>query len=179
MDAELYLRLLAQIQKGRRELEDVRGEYDSRMTQARTELAPLAEIILKKSESLQVSETALRSLVLAEYAASGQKKFPMGTEVKVFEKLVYDEAKALQWCQQGNFNAAIKHSLDRKAFEAYAKAQIIPGLTETVKEPRAMLPTKIDVDEVPAPRRVVDMPPPEREEIAIIQKGLDTPKGGA
>lgn len=147
MDAELYLRLLAQVQKGRRELEDVRGEYDSKMTQARTELAPLAETILKKSESLQVAENALRTLVLDEFKSSGQKKFPLGTEVKVYEDIVYDEAKALEWCN-ANFPAAIKKTLDKVSFKAYAKLQLIPGLVEIVKTPKAMLPTKIVLEEV-------------------------------
>jgi hypothetical protein len=147
MDAELYLRLLAQIQKGRREVEAVEGEYNARMTQARTELAPLTDAIAQKRESLQVAEASLRSLVLDEFKASGQKKFPLGTEVKVYEDIVYDEAKALEWCN-ANFPAAIKKTLDKVSFKAYAKLQLIPGLVEIVKTPKAMLPTKIVLEEV-------------------------------
>jgi hypothetical protein len=147
MDAELYLRLLAQIQKGRREVEAVEGEYNARMTQARTELAPLTDAIAQKRESLQVAETSLRSLVLDEFKSSGQKKFPLGTEVKVYDNLVYDDVKVLEWCI-GNFPAAVNKSLNKTAFNAYAKAQLIPGLVEIVKTPKAMLPTKIVLEEV-------------------------------
>jgi hypothetical protein len=150
MDTELYLRLLAQIQKGRRELEDAEGEYSTRMTQIRTEMLPLTDAITQKKDALQIAETALRSLVLVEYAASGQKKFPLGTEVKVYEDIVYDEAKALEWCN-ANFPAAIKKTLDKVSFKAYAKLQLIPGLVEIVKTPKAMLPTKIVLEEAPSP----------------------------
>lgn len=148
MDSELYLRLLAQIQKARRELQDVEGEYEVRMTKARTELVPLAETIAQKRESLQVAEGSLRSLVLDEFKVSGQKKYPLGVEVKVFEDLQYDEAKALEWCNT-NFQVAIQKSLNKKVFVAYAKVQIIPGLVEIVKTPKAMLPTKINLQENP------------------------------
>jgi hypothetical protein len=146
MDAELYLRLLAQIQKGRRELEEVEGEYDARMTKARTENQYIADVLVQRRESLQVSETALRTLVLDEFKATGQKKFPLGTEVKVYEDVVYDEAKALEWCST-NFQAAIQKTLNKPVFKAYAKAQIIPGLVEIVKTPKAMLPVKIVLEE--------------------------------
>jgi len=177
MDAELYLRLLAQVQKGRREVEAIEGEYNAKMTQVRTELTPLTEAIAQKRESLQVAEGSLRSLVLDEYKASGQKKFPLGTEVKVYEDLVYDEAKALEWCVT-NFPAAVTKSLNKTAFKAYAKAQIIVGLVEVVKTPKAMLPTKIVLEEKTQPT-VAPACPPQDCENRDCTNCADRPKGGA
>jgi hypothetical protein len=154
MDSELYLRLLAQIAKARRELQDTEGAYEAGMTKARTELAPIADLMNQRRESLSVAETSLRSLVLDEYKLSGQKKFPLGTEIKVYETLTYDEAKALDWCN-ANFQVAIDKKLNKRSFEAYAKAQIIPGLVEVVKTPKALLPTKIVLEEPKEPTSAV------------------------
>jgi hypothetical protein len=127
------------------------------MTTARTEAAPVAELITQSRESLSVAETSLRALVLDEYKASGTRKFPLGTEVKVYEKPKYDPARALEWCK-GYLAAAVKTSLDTRMFESFAKSNPVPGLVEIVKEPRALLPTKIELEEKAAPAPAAEPP---------------------
>lgn len=64
---------------------------------------------------------ALRKAVLAEYEATGNKHPGAGTGIRVSQKVVIaDEREAIKWATT-NAPIMVKHSLDRKAFDAYAK----------------------------------------------------------
>ena len=72
---------------------------------------------------------ALRKAVLAEYEATGNKHPGAGTGIRVSQRVVVDEPAALRWAET-NAPIMVKRALDRKAFDAYAKAN--PGSVGTV-----------------------------------------------
>ena len=86
----------------------------------------------------RVRESALR-----EFAESGDKKPAKGVQVKLFSKLVYDAAQALDYAK-ANLPAALK--LDTKKFEAAAKALDLPFVA-TEEEPRVYIDAVLEVGE--------------------------------
>jgi hypothetical protein len=144
LDEKEYITKLLFVKATREQAEQLAAEVVAERTRWNTEHQDLLKAAAEASEVQTRAEAQLRSIVLEEHKVGGQKKFLHGVEVKVHETVQYDEARALRWCQ-GNFFAAVKQTLDKRAFEAYAKAQLIPGLTEIVKVPKVLLPTKIDI----------------------------------
>lgn len=144
MDDKEYLAKFALVKVTRETAELLAGQVSTERTIWNTQHQEL----IKASNEAEVvkaeAEKAFMDLVLADHAVTERTKFEYGVQVKVFESIKYDEAKALFWAHE-NFKAAIKTSLDKPVFDAFAKHHPLPGLVEIVKTPKAMLPTKIDI----------------------------------
>lgn len=80
-------------------------------------------------------ETELRAAVVGAYQADpSSKTVAPGLSVRINTGLKYDPAKALDWAKSHSLALA----LDKKAFEAIAKAQPI-DFVETVETPSAVI----------------------------------------
>ncbi len=78
------------------------------------------------SAAAQESESALRSLAVATYEATGEKHPAPGVGISLTTTLAYDDVQALAWAREQG--AALL--LDRKGFEAIAKAMPLPFVTK-------------------------------------------------
>lgn len=90
-----------------------------------------AELFAAHDTAKQVvaaAENALREAILVEFKATGNKKPAPGCGVRVSTVLRYEPQAALTWAET-NAPAAIKRTLDAKAFEALAKVQQLEFVT--------------------------------------------------
>jgi hypothetical protein len=144
-----YLALLRKVKDSRDNFLKVNNLLSTERTLWNTEHQELIKAANEADQVMTAAEAALRSLVLEDNAHTGRTKYGIGVQIKVFETIKYDESKALFWAKE-NFKAAVLTVLDKKVFEAFAKNHPLPGLVEAVKTPKAMLPSKIELQE-PAP----------------------------
>lgn len=117
-------------------LAEMQDEYKRRLAEFEAVNAGLIENINVLKLNATQFEDELREMALAEYAATGAKKFSHGIGIRVTTKLDYDEVQALEWAKAHRL--ALK--LDAKAFEKIAKADT-PDFVQVVEVPTATLPT--------------------------------------
>jgi len=144
MDDADYLRKLRAVKDARDRAAHLDEKLSTERTRWNTENKGLLDEAAEADDAKTEAEAQLRDLVLADHSANGRTKYGLGVQVKVFETISYDPAKVLFWAHE-NFKAAVKTSLDKPVFDAFAKHHPLPGLVEIVKTPKAMLPTKIDL----------------------------------
>ncbi len=123
-----------------------RGVIEARMHFAQAALEathPYREIEALKRERGEllrqeavVAERA-KSLALAQYEASGDKRPEPGVAIRVYRRPVYDMATVIAWCK-AQAPAFVREVLDAKAFEKVALE--LPGApVEAVSEARAFV----------------------------------------
>lgn len=128
------------------QLADVQARYDAKKqeytdacsalldewSKANAELLTEHDAIIDKAGEV---ETQLRAAVVESYQANpASKTVAPGLSVRINTSLKYDAAKALQWAKSHDLALA----LDKKAFEAIAKAQSI-DFVEVVETPSAVI----------------------------------------
>jgi hypothetical protein len=92
------------------------------------------------------AEATAKALVLAHFAATGEKKPVPGVEVKErVTNLITDPAAALAWAQEKRM-ALIPESLDEKALLKIASVAPLPFVTK-VTEPQAQLATTLVLED--------------------------------
>lgn len=95
--------------------------------------AALLEDQKARRETLRLADTMVRELLLAHYAATGERKPVDGAEVTVSLVPTYDREDALSWAR-GAGMCLIPESLDEKALAKVAKATSLAFVT-MVEEP--------------------------------------------
>lgn len=131
-----------------------KADVDERYRQARVDLDKklqqletawrnsYAELIAEWQEigeDVDRHELALRQAIIAAYKETGQKQLGHGLSVQVRTKLVYDEAKAVEWAL-ANAPICVKQVIDVKAFEAICKNSR-PDFVAVRETPVAMIRT--------------------------------------
>ena len=98
------------------------------------EHAALLQAAALSRDAMRQAETALRSLAIDLYQATGNKSLAPGVKVREVTRLHYDPQAALTWAMEHRM--ALK--LDEKTFEQLARVTAFPFVTRTV-EPQATL----------------------------------------
>lgn len=96
----------------------------------------------QQQKELNQIEDELKALAVSHYAVTGNKKLYGGVSIKLYDKVDYLPDEALTWAKKADM--ALK--LDVTAFKKIAKATPLECVTLT-KEPRATIPTKIQLKE--------------------------------
>jgi hypothetical protein len=103
-----------------------------------TQYADLLQAEIVHKQAMHQAETALRTLAVARYHATGNKSLAPGVKIREITRLQYDAQEALTW--------AIAHqlalTLDVKAFEQLAKVARLPFVRCSV-EPQATLTPRL------------------------------------
>ena len=116
----------------KREYTDACSALLNEWSKANAELLAEHDAMIDKSGEV---ETQLRTAVIEAYQANpSSKTVAPGLSVRINTGLKYDPAKALDWAKSHSLALA----LDKKAFEAIAKAQPI-DFVETVETPSAVI----------------------------------------
>jgi hypothetical protein len=102
-----------------------------------TERRRAAEVeLLTKHDHLQweldTAEHELKDLVIENYKETGVKSYDKEVGVRVSVSLSYDQPAAVSWAKT-NAPIMIVESVDKKQFEAYAKANELPFVEKVEK----------------------------------------------
>lgn len=100
---------------------DLQEKLQALETAWRQSYAELINEWQEVGEDADRQELALRQAIIAAYKESGQKQLGHGLSVQVRSKLVYDEAKAVEWAAV-NAPICVQRVIDKKAFEAFCKS---------------------------------------------------------
>ncbi len=99
----------------------------------------LFDTLTQAGAEVAVAEDALREMAISTYSETGNKAVALGVGIRETKVYTYDSKEALRW--------AIEHklalSLDKKAFEGYAKQEDFDFVTLT-KEPTATIATELE-----------------------------------
>lgn len=140
--------------------EAVRSVHETRQALATTEAtireqraafeAQIAGLLANQKAqraAVEQAEVALKAMVTLAYAETHEKKPVLGVEVKTFQTIRYDEARALEWGRTAGM-CIVPESLDRKAFEKVAKATALP-FVEYGEEVRVQIATDLSAAVAP------------------------------
>ena len=116
-------------------------EVKTRRAEWEQENAELLETEQTAKAELLEAENELRAAILAQYAATGNKKPAEECGVRVSTKFVYDPQKAIDWATQ-NASIFLKTTLDAKAFEAHLKSNLL-DFVEKQEIPTATIATEL------------------------------------
>lgn len=177
MDDKEYLAKLLLVKAAREHAEQLISQVSAERTAWNTEHQDLLKAAADAELARAQAEAQLRDLVLLDFAATARTKFDHGVQIKVFESIKYDEAKALFWAHE-NFKAAVKTSLDKPVFDAFAKHHPLPGLVEIVRAPKAMLPSRIIFDDQGTARQGAACPGPARQGMASSGEANEPEQSG-
>ena len=100
----------------------------------------LTDSIVNTSEILTQAEATLRAMTLAAFCETGNKNPAPGVAVKIFQTFAYDPKEALKWAMSHQ----VALSLDKKSFEAFAKATPLDFVTIN-EEPRAQIAAVLEI----------------------------------
>lgn len=128
---------IAGLAKARNILAERKAVVDAKRAEFEATIAAELAALDEAKAEVDAATEAVKAVAMAEFAASGTKKFD-GYEVKVFTKLEYSEDAAFAWAKE----SGIALTLDKKAFEKVAKATALPFVTE-VAEPRVQIATDL------------------------------------
>ncbi len=92
----------------------------------------------KGKEDMAAIDTEVRTLALADYAITKEKKLIGGIGIRVIKKLEYEPGKAFNWASEHKLCL----SLDKRAFEKLAKTEQI-DFVKIQEEATATIPTEI------------------------------------
>jgi hypothetical protein len=123
------------VQEARQDYTWAKAVVDERRAEWERENAEILEALSLHRAMVDYTEAQLRDAALAAYQETGERRPVPGVEVKVYQKLSYDESDALGWAKLHG----IAVTLDKRAFEKIAKAQQIPGIVEYSEEPKATI----------------------------------------
>lgn len=106
------------------------------------EMQRIANLLDEQKTQAALREAALREAALLEYSRTQSKNPLPGVSIKLFTRLNYIPAAALQWCKV-NASALVKEVLDTKSFEKIAAS--LPGApVEVSEEPRVYIAADLD-----------------------------------
>ncbi len=118
-----------------------RAELMERIEQIQTEWrlvnAELCGEWLEVGNQAKAKEFELRQAIIAAYNETKNKQLGFGLSVQVRTKLVYDEAKAVEWATV-NAPVCVKRVIDAKAFDAICKTNR-PDFVEVAETPTAVI----------------------------------------
>jgi hypothetical protein len=103
----------------------------------------LIQTVKLTATTIDEVESSIRQDAVEQFKANGTKSFDCGVAIKMFTILNYEKDRALAWAKEH----LIALSLDKTAFEKIVKAdeKSKPDFVEIIEEPRATIPTKIQV----------------------------------
>lgn len=118
-----------------------REELKAKLAKLREEFNNLnADLVVGEKEAaaaIELLELNIKSLALAAYKITKNKKPVEGVDVKVYDVYEYDQEKAFAWAKQTGI-ALLPESLDVSAFEKIAKATPL-DFVKTAEEPRIQI----------------------------------------
>jgi hypothetical protein len=117
---------------------------------ARQYAALLEEEVLWQ-EAMRQAETALRTLAVERYQATGHKSLAPGVKIREVTRLQYDPQDALTWAMEHR----IALTLDVKAFEQLAKVARLPFVQITVEPQATLTPCFKGEHDAPAERQEI------------------------
>ena len=116
------LQLIAEVKNQRDNLENLKCQLDEKLDAFDKENAELLESIKTRKYHLEQIEAALRSVVVIEFHATGNKAPAPGVGIRKVTCFGYKEERALEWATLHDM--ALK--LDKKAFETIVKNMAVP-----------------------------------------------------
>jgi len=140
-----YIEWLAQVRAEAAGQEALVAAYKTELEQtlAFTRLQEASARFKELKEREEELADTVRMAALDLYNTTGDKKPHRHVQIKIFPKLVYDAAQALDYAI-ASLPAALK--LDTKKFEAAAKALDLPFVT-IEQEPKVYIDAKLGVDD--------------------------------
>ena len=131
---------IKQVARARQEAQRLTDEKMAKLKAWEDENQVFLDAVKSASEYRNEQENLLRELTLEVYRETGEKKPVEGVNVKIFQKLLYNQEEAKDWCLE--HRVALK--LDAPVFEKLAQAEKLPFVTIT-EEPRAQIATNLDL----------------------------------
>ncbi len=130
--------LAQKVARARKAEAEVRAKAQAEQAAFLATQAPVIESLRRLETDTYNAEMALREAVVAEYLATGSKKFAMAS-IRIAKRLVYDAAQAFEW--------ALKHqqclNLNAGAFEKVVKVlpedKELAAIARIEEEPMAAL----------------------------------------
>jgi hypothetical protein len=135
-----------------RKLADLRDEYfklDTQLEMSRQKwLEENADLILKRSaldDQIKTEEVFIRKFAVDTYVNTGNKKPAPGIQIKIVEKLTYDEAEGVKWAIENNAPGVLKIAKAKfnKAMKGEAAKGAAPLFVKMTKEPQAQISTDL------------------------------------
>ena len=115
------------VAEARKKSEELSAILADRRRQFEESVTELADFVSEAKIAVSRAEESLRQAGLAHYYENPTaKKLPFGCGVRVVSGLKYEPAAAYDWALEHKMALA----LDKKAFEAIAKAQPLPFVAE-------------------------------------------------
>lgn len=134
--------LLSALLEKRESIIATKEEYERRMKEFELSNAELIKDLSDKRLEVDQLEIDIRAAALQEYKETGKKTLAGGVGIRVVSKMNYADVDALDWAKKHS----LALSLDKKTFEAIAKAQPLP-FVEYVEVPTATIPKEIVLQE--------------------------------
>lgn len=135
-----------------RKLADLRDEFskiDGELETSRQAwLEENAELIMKRSaidDQIKTEEVFIRKFTVDEYVNTGNKNPAPGIQIKIVEKLTYDEAEGVKWAIENNAPGVLKIAKAKfdKAMKGEAAKGKVPLFVKMTKEPQAQIATDL------------------------------------
>ncbi len=158
---------LASLAMLRSEFKELKDELNRKKAAFDVENARTLGAIRETMNAIDQEEAGVRAMGLTIFEETGEAKPAPGIEIKQKVVLDYDDAAALAWAKKKGL--AVQYLLDKKAFEAVAKASPADITTEDGRaivvvrtEPVIMIAT--DIDKALKAAQVVALDPAQPEE---------------